>query len=201
MATFEELIAQYSQAEGQAKSVNDLQRIEAQLWNKYGVNQAVLVLDMAGFSRLTESHGVVHYLSMIHRMHRAVEQPVRRYGGSIVKFEADNMFARLPSTEAAIFLATEINHTLSGMNMMTPPELDVHVSIGIAFGKFLLVREKDLFGDPVNMASKLGEDLAGPGEILVTDDAMKLVPSGKFNSDKVSYKVSRLSVEVYRIKF
>ncbi len=101
MATFEELVAQYSQAEGQAKSVNDLQRIEAQLWNKYGVNQAVLVLDMAGISRLTESHGVVHYLSMIYRMHRAVEQPVRRYGGSIVKFDADQMFARLPTTRAA----------------------------------------------------------------------------------------------------
>ena len=201
MATFEELVAQYSQAEGQAKSVNDLKRIEAQLWDKYGVEQAVLVLDMAGFSRLTQTHGVVHYLSMIHRMHKAVEQPVSRYGGSIVKFEADNMFARLPSTEAAIVFATEINHILTGMNMMTPAELDVHVSIGIDFGKFLLIRKKDFFGDPVNMASKLGEDLAGPGEILVTDDAMKLVPAGKFNSDKVSYKVSGLSVEVHRIKF
>jgi len=43
--------------------------------------------------------------------------------------------------------------------------------------------------------------LAGPGEILVSDGAMKLVPSEKFKSEKVSYKVSGLSVEAHRIKY
>jgi len=201
MTAFEELVGQYSQAEGQGRSASDLKRIEGEIWDKYGMVQAVLVLDMAGFSRLTQKYGIVHYLSMIHRMHRAVEQPVSRNSGSIVKFEADNMFARLPSTEAAILSGIEINHVLSGMNTMTSQELDVHVSIGIDFGKFLLIRKKDLFGDPVNLASRLGEDLAVSGEILVSDGAMKLVPKKKFNTERVSFNVSGQFLDAHKIVF
>ena len=201
MATFEELVAQYSQAEGQARSKNDLAKIEAELWDEYGVEQAVLVLDMAGFSRLSQSHGLVHYLSMIHRMQKAVSTPVTKHKGSIVKFEADNMFARFSSTGDAISSGIEVNHVLSGMNMMTPTELDVHVCIGIDFGNFLLIRKGNFFGDPVNLASKLGEELAGPGEILVSDAAIKLVPTGKFNSEEVSYVASGHNLVAHRIEF
>ena len=35
---------------------------------------------------------------------------------------------------------------------------------------------QDFFGDAVNIACKLGEDLAGPGEILVTRSAIDSLP-------------------------
>ena len=43
-------------------------------------------------------------------------------------------------------------------------------SIGIDYGRFLYVNTSDCFGDPVNRAYKLGEDIARPEEILVTQE-------------------------------
>jgi class 3 adenylate cyclase len=211
MNRLDELLYQYAQAEGQAKLEFELKRvvldrealsiIEKTVWDEFGVEQAVLVLDMSGFSQGVQSHGIVHSLSMIHRMHIAVEAPVDRYNGSIVKFEADNMFARFPSSEDAIDAGIMINHVLSGMNLMTPEQLDVHVSIGVDFGKFLLIDETDMFGDPINLASKLGEDSGSASEILVTQTAMNLVPEGRFNSEAISISISGVTIPAYRIQF
>jgi class 3 adenylate cyclase len=49
-----------------------------------------------------------------------------------------------------------------------PPQLEVQ--IGIADGALILM-EGDMYGDPVNTSSKLGQDLAKPGEIFVSSAA------------------------------
>lgn len=211
MERFSELLDQFAQAEAQAKLVVDLDAvildratlddIEETIWKEFGVEQAVFILDMARFSHGVQTHGLVHSLSMIHRMHLAVEMPVRQHNGSIVKFEADNMYAIFPSAEEAVDAGITINHVLSGMNLMTPEHLDIHVSIGIDFGRFLLIEETDIFGDPVNLASKLGEDSASTGEILVTEKTMNMLPQGQFNGEKISISISGISIPTYRIEY
>ena len=42
--------------------------------------------------------------------------------------------------------------------------------IGISCGK-IIKTDTDAFGDAVNVAHKLGEDTAGPGDILLSDEA------------------------------
>ena len=42
---------------------------------------------------------------------------------------------------------------------MTSEDLDIYISCGIDYGRILLVDDKDCFGDAVNRASKLGEDV------------------------------------------
>ena len=56
-------------------------------------------------------------------------------------------------------------------------ELDIRVACGIDFGSILVVPGVDFFGNAVNRASKLGEDLAAAGEILITREAMATLPS------------------------
>lgn len=43
---------------------------------------------------------------------------------------------------------------------------------GIGFGKILTIADHDVFGEEVNAACKVGEELAGPGEILVTQSVV-----------------------------
>ena len=40
--------------------------------------------------------------------------------------------------------------------------------VGLGFGRVLRIGDADVFGAEVNAASKLGEDIAKAGEILVT---------------------------------
>jgi class 3 adenylate cyclase len=169
---FQDLLLLYSQE----ADVVRRQALEALLWREFGAERAVLVLDMSGFSELAIRFGIVHYLSMVRRMQLTAEPIVLRYSGTLVKFEADNCFAMFPDVAGAIQAAIELNGAFCAANEATPDELDIRIACGIDFGSILVVPGVDFFGNAVNRASKLGEDLAEAGEILVTREAMATLP-------------------------
>lgn len=158
---------QYAAAEAHRRN-----EIEADIWRSYGRELAVLVLDMSGFSLLTQRHGIVYYLAMVRRMQRTVAPIVSAHGGEVVKFEADDCFAVFGHPQHAVQAALAIHETLAA-----DPHPDmIRVSIGIDYGKVLMVDNQDVFGNAVNRASKLGEDIAEAGETLVTREAFDTLP-------------------------
>src|ERR1041385_5191943 len=170
---FQELLLNYSQSE----QTEERSQIEDVLWAEYGAEYAVFVLDMSGFSLLTRKYGIVHYLSMVRRMQLTTEPIVKSYGGSMIKSEADNCFAVFPDPLSAVNAAIAMQHAFSAANLLTSDDLDIHIACGIDYGKILIIGHEDCFGDPVNRASKIGEDLAAAGEILITQDAMQMIPA------------------------
>lgn len=175
---------------------------EDHIWHAFGVEKAPLVLDMSGFSQLTTRYGILHYLGMVRRMQLALAPIVDRTGGQIVKCEADNLFAVYDDVEPAIRAAIQMNLSLEAMNTMTDDTRDIHVSIGIAFGKLLLVPDKDFYGDPVNLASKLGEDIAGRGEILVTEAAFQRVRAeAGIQTEALVISVSGITIPAFKVKY
>jgi class 3 adenylate cyclase len=54
-------------------------------------------------------------------------------------------------------------------NLGVPPEEQILLGVGLGFGDMLQIGEEDVFGAEVNAASKLGEDIAKGGDILVTE--------------------------------
>jgi|SRR3954470_24721902 adenylate cyclase len=142
--------------------------IDRDLLRRFEERHAVLVLDMCGFSRLSLRHGILHFLAMIRRMQRLVAPEVVAAGGRVVKTDADNLFAVFPDVPPAVRAARRIGVVLAAQNAVLPRDWDVHVSIGIGYGELLMVGDDDLYGCELNLASKLGEDVAGPGEVLLT---------------------------------
>src|SRR6187455_3222407 len=170
---FQDLLLQYSQE----TSAEKRKKLADTIWEDYGLENTVLVLDMSGFSLLTRKYGIVHYLSMVRRMQLTTEPIVRSYGGSMIKYEADNCFAVFPDPLSAVNAAIAMQYAFAASNILTSDDLDIHISCGIDFGKLLIIGREDCFGDPVNRASKIGEDLANAGEILITRDAMEMIPA------------------------
>lgn len=171
MSDFYERLTDFAKTESQAVR----QRIEADLWAKHGAEQAVFILDLSGFSRRADKHGIVHFLALIQQMRTLLKPLVEDHRGTVVKFEADNCFARFADPADAIDAAIECNHTLSALNQTVHEDFEIMASVGIDFGWILLVKETDFYGMPVNIASKLGEDNARPGQILVTDRVVKKI--------------------------
>jgi class 3 adenylate cyclase len=193
---FSDLLLSYSGESDPAER----KRIEEKMWADYGVERAVLVMDMSGFSELTQRHGIVHYLSMVRRMQLTAQPIIESHGGVVVKFEADNCFAMFPDTLAAIRASIALNLAFGASNVLTPAELDIRISCGIDFGDILCVDEEDYFGSPVNRASKLGEDVARPGEILVTREAMDRVPEeAEVRREPIRLSISGIEIEGFSI--
>lgn len=163
----------------------------------FQVRAAALVLDMTGFSISVRRTGVLAHLALIRRMQVLAQAAVQEAGGQVVKFDADNVFAVFETAAAAIDAAERIQSTLEPEGLKTVDGYAIGASIGIDCGDLLLIRNADFFGDPVNVASKLGEDIAGRGEVLVTDQAYAEAgrPAGYA---AVNYNVSGLPISAWR---
>jgi class 3 adenylate cyclase len=195
---FHEMLLSFSQSE----LIDERQKIEHSLWDEFGAEYAVFVLDMSGFSLLTRKYGIVHYLSMVRRMQMTTEPIVKSYGGFMIKYEADNCFAVFPDPLSAVNSAIAMQHAFSAENLLTSDDLDIHISCGIDFGKILIVGHEDCFGDPVNRASKMGEDLAVAGEILVTKEAMQMIPaSAGIKAREMNVSISGITIPAYLVDY
>src|SRR6266542_2016171 len=195
---FQQQLLGYSQTEG----LNERREIEEKLWTQYGAEYAVFVLDMSGFSMLTRKYGIVHYLSMVRRMQLTTEPIVKSYGGSMIKYEADNCFAIFPDPLSAVSAAIAMQHAFTAANLLTSDDLDIHIAVGIDYGKILIIGHKDCFGDPVNRASKMGEDLAAAGEILITKEGMEMIPpEAGIKAREMSVSISGIVIPAYAIEY
>lgn len=195
---FHDMLLNFSQSE----AVDERHRIEDALWEEFGQEYAVFVLDMSGFSLLTRKYGIVHYLSMVRRMQMTTEPIVKSYGGFMIKYEADNCFAVFPDPLSAVHAAIAMQHAFRAENLLTSDDLDIHISCGIDYGKILVVGREDCFGDPVNRASKMGEDLAVAGEILITKEAMLMIPSeAGIKAREMNISISGLTVPAFMIEY
>ena len=195
---FQELLLNFSQSE----DIEARKKIEETLWGDYGAEYAVFVLDMSGFSMLTRKHGIVHYLSMVRRMQMTTEPIVKSYGGIMIKYEADNCFAVFPEPLSAVNAAIAMQHAFTAVNLLTSEDLDIHISCGIDYGKILMIGHEDCFGEPVNRASKIGEDLAAAGEIFVTKEAMEMIPpEAGIKSREMNVSISGIVIPAYAIEY
>ena len=175
-----------------------VEQIDQQVRDAFERQVAILVLDMTGFSRLTVQHGIIHYLAMINQMEEAARPAVQGNGGTVIKQEADNLYAVYDDPEHALESALDIFRAFDAVNSVVPLNRDIYGSIGIGYGTSLIIGEEDLFGSEVNFACKLGEDLAGKGEILLTRSAHQALPRGRYVCEPVTYEVSEMKIDCYR---
>src|SRR5947209_1576283 len=174
--------------------------IDARIRKVFGETLAVFVMDMSGFSRQTLRYGIIHFLAQIHRMHSIATPVVEGHGGEVIKYEADNIFAVFPEVEQAVEAALELDRALELADTMLPEEYDMHGEFGIGFGEILVMENEDIFGSEVNLASKLGEDLASRGEILLTESAHKRVEQGRHEFERLQMSISGIELVVYKVK-
>ena len=174
-----------------------LAEIDGEIWQRFGRTAAVLVLDMCGFSRLSMRYGITHFLAMIRRLGVIVRPVIAAAGGRIVKTEADNVFATFEDVPQALAAARTIHASLATANSFLPEDWDLHAGIGIGYGPLLLIGTHDLFGSEMNIASKLGEDVAGRGEILLSAAARARVP-GETDLTEISVPLSGFTLQAYR---
>ncbi|GMV34782.1 MAG: adenylate/guanylate cyclase domain-containing protein [Chloroflexi bacterium] len=192
----QETLLNYSQESDPLKR----KALEDDIWQKYGSENTAFVLDMSGFSLLTRKYGIVHYLSMIRRMQLTVEPIIVSHGGRIIKFEADNCFAVFPEPASAARTAITIQHAIAAANILTSEDMDIHVTIGIDYGKILILNEDDMYGDAVNRACKMGEDIGKADDILITKEAMDMIPEeARIEGKPIEVSIGGMNTPAYQI--
>ena len=165
--------------------------IDAEIEARFSQTLAVAVMDMAGFSQLASEAGIIPSLAQIYRVRSHTIPVIEAHGGRILKLEADNVYAVFPTAEQALMAMETVLQRLRAE--------DLHASIGIGFGEVLVVGERDVFGHEMNLASKLGEDVAAADEILLTAAAHAALPRPPARAAQGQVEVSGLTVPLYRL--
>ena len=151
--------------------MQDPAAVDQRIWDLFGETWAVMFTDLSGFSRHVESFGILNFLQIIHEHKLLLDPVIGAHDGILIKTEADSLLIIFRRTASAVKCAVHMQRVLHRFNEQRAPEVQVLLCVGIGYGPILRIGDKDVFGQQVNAASKLGEDTAKANEILVTQAA------------------------------
>jgi len=123
----------------------------------------ILAADVVGFSRLMEANDEGTLSALARHRETLIEPAVTRHDGRIFKSMGYGFLVEFTSATEAVRCAIAIQRGLAERNAGIPDDRHIRLRIGINLGD-VIVRGEDLFGDDVNIASRL-VTLAPPGGI------------------------------------
>lgn len=128
----------------------------------------VLFTDITGSTDFFKSYGNVAGRQMLHQHESIVSNTITEFGGTVVKNIGDSVMGYFLEPRETVKAAITIQEKFHSYNRKTTSESQIHIRIGIHFGEGI-VEDRDIFGDVVNVASKL-TNLAGGDEIFISQE-------------------------------
>jgi class 3 adenylate cyclase/tetratricopeptide (TPR) repeat protein len=144
---------------------------------------AVWFADVVGYSRLmSENEGDA--VAVIRLLQSVCREIVPAGGGRVIKFLGDGALAEFPSTDSAVRAAVAVQQAFAERS-----EAARHgardLRIGVHVGDVVASEDGDLYGDGVNVASRL-QAAAEPGQVLVSGEVWRqLKPRPEFSFESL----------------
>src|ERR1043166_1064066 len=135
---------------------------------------AIMFTDMVGYSALAQ-HDEARALELLEEHRRQLRAIFPRFNGTEIKTIGDAFLVEFHSALEAAQCAIEIQRTLAKRNHDVPTERQIEIRIGIHIGD-VVHRENDVYGDGVNIASRI-QPLARDGGICVSMDVERQIRS------------------------
>ena len=151
----------------------DKEKIDRRIWRLFGETWAVMYTDLAGFSRNVAEFGIIHFLQTIYESHRLLVPIIERENGILLKTEGDSLIVMFRNVNDALRAGLAMQARTQEHNQARIDTEKVLLCMGIGCGEVLRIGDADIFGAEVNAASKLGEDVAQAGDILLTGAAVR----------------------------
>lgn len=187
--------------EERLKPEADKEKIDKRIWDLFGEEWCVMFTDLSGFSRNVSKFGIIHFLQTILESQRLLIPVLEKNDGILLKMEGDSFLVIFRNVNKAIYSSLEMQKELSVYNQNRSDEEKVLLGIGIGYGKMLRIGDEDVFGMEVNAASKLGEDTAKAGDILITESVKNKIDG---IADMIYEEIADVppgAKKAYRIKY
>jgi adenylate cyclase len=133
---------------------------------------AIMFTDMVGYTALSQRNEALA-LELLEE-HRRILRPIfPSFNGTEIKTIGDAFLVEFQSALEAAQCALEIQRTLAKRNHDVSPERRIELRIGIHVGD-VVHREGDVYGDGVNIASRI-QPVAGIGGICISVDVERQI--------------------------
>jgi adenylate cyclase len=126
---------------------------------------AIMFTDIVGFSRQMGADEA-RTMRLLNVHNQLLHQAVSEHHGHVIKTIGDAFLVEFPSVVHTVQCAQAVHARLRAYNTEQEPSERLHVRIGIHLGD-ILQQDGDVFGDGVNIASRL-QSLAAPDTICIS---------------------------------
>lgn len=137
-------------------------------------NLAILFTDIVNSTEYFRKFGDEKGLEMLKTHVENCRPEIEKFEGVFLKTVGDSVMAYFHDPEDAIWAAISIQNRFEELRKKAKEEDRIHLRIGIHYGKVLFENE-DIFGDTVNIASRL-TDLSDVDGILISEAVKKAIP-------------------------
>ncbi len=134
---------------------------------------AVLFTDLVGSTDYFKTHGDQAGRAMLQDHYEIAAPIINEYGGKLVKALGDSVMASFANPVEAFKAAIRMQQQFIAYNREKDRVRQMPVRIGIHYGN-VIVEEKDIYGDVVNVASKL-TNIAEGRHIYISQEVFELV--------------------------
>jgi adenylate cyclase len=121
---------------------------------------AIVFVDLSSFTRLTRERGDESAVGAAMSLQRHADATATRHGGRLVKLLGDGAMLQLSSPILGVEAALDVVETMSGEGALSS-------HAGVHAGP-VIERDLDVFGQTVNLASRIA-DAAAPGIVLASE--------------------------------
>jgi TolB-like protein len=163
---------------------------------------AILSADVAGYSRLMAADEAAT-VATLNACRAVFRDAIAAEGGRVVDTAGDSVLSVFDSAVAAVACALAVQERLAEHNADLADERRMDFRIGINLGDIIEQADGSVYGDGVNIASRL-EGLATPGGLMVSANIQE-VAEGKLEArfaDAGAHQVKNIAkpVRAYRVE-
>ncbi|MFQ5927272.1 MAG: adenylate/guanylate cyclase domain-containing protein, partial [Terriglobia bacterium] len=161
---------------------------------------AIMFTDMVGYAALSQKDEALA-LELLDAHRRLLRPIFPTHGGKEIKTMGDAFLVEFASAVEAARCAIEMQKALVARNATVSADRRIQIRIGLHVGD-MVMQENDVFGDGVNIASRI-EPLAEPGGICLSeqvfDQIRNKIEEPTVRLGKGELKSIQVPVEIYRI--
>jgi class 3 adenylate cyclase len=139
----------------------------------------VLFTDIKGSTAYFDRYGDIAGLAMVHECNDLLRLSIEHHGGRVIKTIGDAVMAAFDDCNESVRAAIAMQRRLREKNASRKKEDELQVRIGLHYGTGI-VKSDDVFGDVVNVASRV-ESVAEAGQIIISDTLRERLSPSQFN--------------------
>jgi adenylate cyclase len=137
---------------------------------------AIVFVDLSSFTRFTRERGDDSAVVAATSLQRLADATATRHGGRLVKLLGDGAMLQLRHPTTGVEAALDLVETMNAEGALSS-------HAGVHAGP-VIERDLDVFGQTVNLASRIA-DAAAPGEVLVSDAVAGAVGDASFGFERI----------------
>ncbi len=156
---------------------------------------AILAADAAGYSRLmaADERSTVAALDTARR---TFETKIRAHNGRVIDMAGDSVLAVFETAVGALEAAMDAQRALEASSSGVPEDRRMRFRIGLHVGDIIEKPDGTIYGDGVNIASRL-QALAAPGGITVSETVHGAVKNAALFDDQGAQRVKNIAQPVH----